>query len=190
MPKLTNSKLPKYCRLSGRNIAFFWKDGKRVYLPGKFGSPESKEAYNKEMALILAERVEEKTEQKKPIRKRTDKITVLEMVAEFLVWGETYYVRNGEPTGTLDDFILASKPLVEQYGELQVEKFVQMDLIEIQDFLVKSGISRGHINQRIKNIKRIFNWAAGRGLISHNVAGRWHCCLNIKKTRKKRNPPS
>jgi len=195
MPKLSPSQLPQYCRLSGRNLAFYWKNGNRIYLPGKFNSPESLQAYREQMDAILEERVD-KGAGKKQLqtatvqKKKSDKLAILEMVTEFLLWGETYYVKGGKPTGTVKDYALASKPLVDMYGELLVEKFVQMDLIGIQEHLVKSGISRGHINQRIKNIKRIFNWAAGRGLISHNVAGRWHCCLNIKKTRKKRNPPS
>ena len=169
MPKLSPSKLPKYCRLSGRSIAYYWKNGKRIYLPGKFNSPESLQAYREQMDSLLEERVD-KVAGKKQLqtataeKKKSDKLAILEMVAEFLLWGETYYVKDGMPTGTIKDYALASKPLVDMYGELLVEKFVQMDLIGIQDFLVKSGISRGHINQRIKNIKRIFNWAAGRGL--------------------------
>ncbi|MCL2347984.1 MAG: hypothetical protein FWC50_06940 [Planctomycetaceae bacterium] len=175
MPRLTNSKLPKYYRLSGKNIGYFWKDGKKVYLPGKYGSPESKAAYDRAMASLLEERaiqVDGKdkitvTDQEKQSPKiDMEKITIVGMVAEFLEWGKGYYVKNGIPAGTLDDFVLASKPLVGKYGNTLVKKFVQMDLIRIQEHLVKSGISRDHINKRIGRIKRIFNWAAGRGLIS------------------------
>ena len=55
IPKLTQN-LPKHCRFSSRNVAYFWLNGQRVFLPGEFNSPESLEAYHLEMATLSQER--------------------------------------------------------------------------------------------------------------------------------------
>ena len=47
-------KITEVLPSSKKNIACYWKDGKCVYLPGAFNSPESKEAYDNEMALLLS----------------------------------------------------------------------------------------------------------------------------------------
>jgi len=138
MPKLTNSKLPKYLRVASRNRGFYWKDGKRVYLPGLYNSPESLKAYKEQMDLIFEERLSEKTEPQ-TITLKTNQLTVAELVAAFLKWGETYYVKNGKPTGTNEDHELASRPLVELYGNFKVDKITQLELIAIQEFLVTKG---------------------------------------------------
>jgi len=184
MPKLTNSKLPKYLRVASRNRGFYWKDGKRVYLPGLYNSPESLKAYKEQMDLIFEERLSEKTEPQ-TITLKTNQLTVAELVAAFLKWGETYYVKNGKPTGTNEDHELASRPLVELYGNFKVDKITQLELIAIQEFLVTKGLSRKHLNARIGRIKRIFNWGTGRGIISHDVAGRLKFVENLKKGRTK-----
>ncbi len=50
MPKLT-SRPPAYCRYAPRGTACVRLDGKRHYLPGPYGSPDSREAY----ARLIAE---------------------------------------------------------------------------------------------------------------------------------------
>jgi len=96
MPKLTNSKLPKYCRLSERNLGFYWRDGMRIYLPGQYGSPESLKAYNEKMASLLEERVDEVAE--KLLQTATPRIpkdiTVLEFFVRFLEHAKKYYVKS------------------------------------------------------------------------------------------------
>ena|GEM_PF-4481686 len=53
MPKLS-SRQPKYLKAQRRDMAFYWLNGKRVYLPGKFKSPESIAAYNTAMSDLSA----------------------------------------------------------------------------------------------------------------------------------------
>lgn len=48
MPKLKN-RTPKYCRFGTRNVAFYWQNGKRIFLPGTYGSCLSLVAYHRAM---------------------------------------------------------------------------------------------------------------------------------------------
>ena len=185
MPKLPPSKLPKYCRVPQKNIACYWKDGKRVYLPGAFNSPESKEAYDAEMASLLSQRADELIDKKRPATKTSNNLTVLELVVKFLEWGETHYVKNGKPTGTNKDFVKSSKVLVKLYGDLSVKKFAQKEMIHVQDYLVDQGLSRRTVNDYIRRQKRIFNWGVSRGIIDHTIADRLKYVEALRKGKTK-----
>jgi hypothetical protein len=169
MPRL-KAKLPKYCRFSGRNVACYWLNGQRVILPGEFNSPESLEAYHREMANLSQERASGKQHQ--TAHRKVNQLSIKEMVDTFLEWGKTHYLKNGQPNRTTEDFERSSRMLVDLFGNLPVEKFSQREMIVVQDSLVKNGLARRTVNDYVSRSKRIFNWAVGRGIISHDVAGR------------------
>jgi integrase len=182
MPKLKSSQ-PKYCKHSKRNKAFFWKDGRQVLLPGAYNSPESLQAYNSQMALLYEERADEVAGRIKVFCGKINHLTVAELVAQFLKWGESYYVKNGKPTGSNADYELASRPLVDLYGHFQVNKITQRELISVRKIMVSKGLARKTINDRTCRIKRIFNWAASEGHISWDIAKNLECVENLKKGR-------
>ena len=134
----------KYCRLSSRNIGFYWRDGKCVYLPGLYNSPESLQAYHQAMAEINEAKANDVAVIRPEITatRKPNHLSVLELVVAFLKWGETHYVKNGKPTGSNEDYHLASKPLVEKYGHIQVGKFTQRELIAIRNSMNDNGLSR------------------------------------------------
>jgi hypothetical protein len=187
MPKLSDSNLPKYCRLNDRNIAFYWRDGKRVYLPGHYGSPESKEAYNKQMASLLDHRNDEVVEKKK-LRSCTIKdITVAEIIARFLQHAEVYYVKNGKQTDTAYQYKVATQPIMddEKFCGLQASKFTQSKLKSIQEKMVDSGLARKTVNARIDKIKTVFKWAVGEELIEPEVHLKLKYVQGLQKSRTK-----
>jgi hypothetical protein len=88
MPTLIQ-KQPKYSRLSGRNIAFYWHKGRKVYLPGAYSSPESLSAYHQAMADLS----KEKADQVKSLSntQRINQFSVKKLIETFLDWSKTYY---------------------------------------------------------------------------------------------------
>jgi len=186
MPKLTNSKLPKYCRVPEKNIGYFWKDGKKIYLPGKYGSPESKAAYDRAMASLLEERVDEKDEIKPSLPKitSTKDITVRELFVRFLKHAETYYMKNGKPTGEAEQFAYSLKIPKELFGDLKAAKFGKAELKFVQKEMIESGnLCRNTINKRIRKIKHVFKWAVEEDLIDEETALRISSVKPLKKGR-------
>ncbi|MDR1958152.1 MAG: hypothetical protein LBQ54_03755 [Planctomycetaceae bacterium] len=161
MPKLKKS-LPRYLKASGRDTAYFWYAGKRVYLPGKFNSPESVAAYNRAMSELAAIKADESLSVS-----FTGKTCYT--VAAFLRWGETYYTKNGQSTGANEQYYYATIQLIGLYGDLDTDKFRQKEFRRVIEMMEKSGnMSRKTINSRIWNIKRIFDWG-----VSHEMVSRW-----------------
>ena len=195
MPKQTH----KYCRLTNRNIGFFWKDGKRVYLPGLYNSPESLAAYHNAMAEINEAKANEVSDKKKsnisvPIQTNA-KLTVAELVAMFLEWGKSHYVKNGKPTGANDQYYHASIELVKEYGHYVVTSFTQRELIALRNSMNVGGLlSRKTINDRLTRIKRIFNWGVSEGHYGCEIAKNLEYVETIRKgctvlpERPKRKP--
>ena len=170
MPKLL-VRQPKYCRLSGRNVAYYWREGRRIYLPGLYGSNESIAAYHKEMALWAEERAAETSDKKlKPFAGKQNQLTVAELVAQFLVWADENYVKDGKPTGAADQYEYATRIMIDKFGDSPASEFTQQELIAVQDAFKKNKISRQVINDRVARIKRIFNWGVSQGLVSIEVA--------------------
>jgi integrase len=193
MPKQTH----KYKRLSSRNIGYYWLCGKRIYLPGLYNSPESLQAYHLAMAELNEAKADDVAVKKNEIitaTRKVNQISILELVTAFLKWGETYYVKNGKPTGENSNIYYGTKILVETFGHLNVKKFTQQELKIVRDKLVESGVCRGVVNQRLGIIKRTFSWGVGEGLIDPELHLRLTYVKNLHKGRsiakdhKKRKP--
>ena len=173
----------KYLRFPGRNYAFYWYDGKRIRLPGTYNSTESKQAYFEAMAQIEKAKIEEK---KKPQLPKQQQITVVELVTAFLDHAKIYYRKNGKQTSTLKIYEISSRYLVEMFGNMKVDKFSQVELISIQEYLdEKINLSRKTVNSYITCIRNFFNRGVERGLVSHEVAGRLGFVKPLKEGRCK-----
>jgi len=184
MPKLTK-KNPEYKRRPETDSAYFWLKGKKIYLPGKYNSPESIAAYNAEMAkLSLARSTGTESEpipsgkERKIVR---DTPTVSILVAKFLQWGDGYYQKNGMPTGTNDDYDYASRKLVELYGHYNVTQLTQEEMENVLCAMIDADLSRQHINDRLSRIKRIFKWGVMKKLILQSTADEILCVESLHK---------
>ena len=181
MPKL-KEKLPKYSHLNG--MGFYWLNAKRVYLPGKFSSPESLAAYHEAMSSLSQDRTEtSNAQQLQTANRKANQLSVKELVDMFFDWGKTHYLKNGKPSETIKDFDKSCKVLLDLYGRITVDDFSQRELITVQEILVSNGLARKTVNDYLRRQKRIFNWAAGRGIISHEIAGRLKFVESLKAGR-------
>ena len=183
MPKLKTTQ-PKYCRVSGRNVACYWRDGRRIQLPGPYGSPESLTAYHLEMALWAEEQAVIASESKPRPCKR-NQLTVAELVAQFLIWADGHYVKDNEPTGAADQYDFATRIIVDSFGTFPVAKFTQQEMNKVRDRMTNTKLSRKEINRRIGKIKRIFNWGVSQGLVDANIALNLKFVEPLKKGRTK-----
>jgi integrase len=159
-------------------------------LLGKFGSKGSKAEY----ARVIAEwEAKDRRGVPEADRKSTD-ITINELLAAFWDHANVYYRMDGKPTGELSDLRLAQRPLMELYGHELASSFGPLALEAIrrqmitqpivtrikiadpktgkrvwQEKLLRVGLARGVINQRIDKIRRVFKWGVSKELVAPEV---------------------
>jgi integrase len=176
MPKLLY-KHPEYVqhKASGRARVFY--DGKYHYLPGKYGSPESREAYygilkrlKNGLTTITAPASAEEAPRETIAPKM---LTIPELIERYWEHCENYYRGPGRvPTGETANIKCALRPLLELFdpGMLAME-FKTTHLETVRDHMIECGWSRKYINKAIGKIKRLFKWAVGKQYVTAEVFG-------------------
>ena len=108
MPKLKN-RVPSYRLHKRSGLAVVTLDGKDHYL-GQYGTPESREEYNRLIAQWLTHHRRRSSAQTSQGRKGDD-ITVSELLVAYWRFAETYYVKNGKKTDEQRAIKYTMKPL-------------------------------------------------------------------------------
>ena len=158
MPKLLH-KLPSYRRHSTRDSAFVVIAGQRIYLPGRFGSEESKAEYRRLCAEWI---VQDRPSTPRP---PMGQLTIVELMIQFWRHCERHYVKNGEPTDEQAGIRLAIRPLRELYGSTPAAAFGPLKLKAVREQMIAQGLARTTINQNIGRIRRMFRWGASEELV-------------------------
>ena len=177
MPKIKKG-LPKYCKFSHRNQAYYSWKGKKHPLPGAYGSQESYDAYHLRMAKLLEMRASENEHILELQNSEMNQLTVADLVALKLADGKTHYVMNGRDTGTCAILKRATKIMLKDYGDWDVVRFTQKELNlvigKLQQQKKKNGqfISVNHVNRRRDTIISIFNWGYKAGHITFDIPER------------------
>lgn len=154
-------KLPKYCKHNRRDKAYVWDKGKQVYLPGKYGSDESKSAY---WAFVANRNAADATRDIAPEHIGS---TVAWLAAEFLQHAETHY-----PDGENSEYWnchYALQHLVRYHGRDRLEEFGPRKFGAFLLALADEGKARTYINQCRNKIVRAWKWAVSQEYISPNV---------------------
>lgn len=162
-------RVPKYRKHSSRNKGFVEVSGKRIYFPGKFNSAEPLTAYSDFLKSIA----KESSPRGPDIRAtRGDDVPICLLVDRFLAWSETKFIKHGRSTGTFEKFRdNVTPPLLELFANLATSKFGPLDLKEVRQKFVESGLCRNEVNDRTMRIKRIFNWGVENELVPESTAG-------------------
>jgi hypothetical protein len=186
MPRLAH-KLPSYCRHKASGQAVVTLDGRDVYL-GSFGSPESKDAYDKAVAEWLA-----RGRSAPPPSGQTPPVdlTVSEVILTFLKQADQHYGSPiGEPTPEVNINIKdAVRPLRRLYGKTPARDFGLLALIAVRDEMVRSGtLARGTISARVGRIRRAFRWAASLEMIPATVPAALATLDALKRGRTPARP--
>jgi len=188
------SRVPKYrCKKSnGRKYACVslpdGTGGRRDVILGKYGSKESRTEY----ARVIAEW--EAAGRRLPHGTAAD-LTVNELILAFWPHAEKHYRHvDGRPTGELNDYRLSLRTLKTLYGHTAAKDFGPLALKAVRDQLIRQpitirvktidpetgktvwtqkvirqGLARGVINQRIGRIRRLFKWGVESELIPASV---------------------
>src|SRR5206468_2019476 len=141
---------PKYRHFKPRGLAVVRIEGRDIYL-GKFNSPESWEKYGR----VIAEwRSGQATATISPVEGDLPECpTVNEVILEFMKWADGHYRHaDGTPTGELDNFRHALRPLKCLYGSTPAKSFSPKPLKAIRQDMIDAGLSRGTINARVAKI--------------------------------------
>jgi integrase len=178
MPRLVN-RPPAYThhKPSGRARVRF--QGRDHWLPGKYGSKESREAYARFVATLSdGEAFDPRTEDE-----LRSTITINELVLAYKKHAEAYYRKDGEPTGEHEVIKYALRPMRRMFGSTLAVEFGPKRLKMVRDEMISKGWSRRHINSAVGRIKRCFTWGASEELIPGSVALNLRALQGLKKDR-------
>ena len=198
-PRLT---VPTYRRhANGQAVVSVYRaDGSRteILLPGKFGSAESKQEYERVLAQLRA------NNGSLPQAKHATDITIVELVERFMEHARGYYVdpvtRN--PTSEILALVAAFRPLVRICGSEPAASFGPLALQAVRNAMLtgswigdderiertrkgrKIGLARTTCNDNIARIKLLFRWSASMELIPASVA---HALATVAGLRRGRS---
>lgn len=179
MPRLKHAE-PKYRlhKASGRAIVTL--GGKTVYCNGKYGSPESREHYERLKGAWLAEG----RPQMVVGCKENDELEVVDLCRRYWEHAKQYYRKNGEPTDTLYRVKQAINILCFLYGHTPAKEFGPRKLKAIQQTMASKGDSRKYANDKTECIKWIFRWGGTEELIPAAV---YHAIKLVPRLAKGRS---
>ena len=149
--RLTETEFPPYLR--NGEYARVWIDGQAISL-GKYGSPASKEKYNRIISEWLSNgrRLPDRYRQARAV------VTVAELIADYLDFAETEYSKHGKPTREYEHVVTITKVAQELYGSCPVEDFSPMSFRVIRDRLIAKNLTAIYINQQMARLVRMFRW--------------------------------
>lgn len=144
-------KPPKYRRHSSRDIGFAERNGKRLYFPGKYGSEQSRAAYER---FIRGENV--------IVVEPHSAVSVHTLAMLFLDWAQRYF---GEGRTRYGVYRTAMRPLLEKFGPEIATDFGPRKLKQLQEHLASQGLKRSYVNYTINAVRYCFKWAASEELV-------------------------
>jgi integrase len=134
-----------------------------VYL-GRFGSEESKQAYQR----VIQEWLLERTVPPPVAECSAVERSVAELIEAYQAHAEEYYRHSASERKRIK---LAMRPLRELYGTLPAAKFGPLALRAVrQRMIVSEDLARITTNQRIGVIKRLFKWGVENELVPASLS--------------------
>jgi len=86
--------------------------------------------------------------------------TLDDVAGRFGAWADTYYRRtDGQPTRETANCEIALRPLRVAHGRKAIDGICYQDIWDTREELVRAGLNRTTINQRVGIWKRFFSWA-------------------------------
>lgn len=184
------TKVPAYClhRASGRAVVRVF--GRDVYL-GQYGSPESHEAYEREITRWRAAKQQAANNRDDKVLAAGFNLTINETLARYRTFAEEFYSKDGKPTSELADMKYALRPLRILFGETLARDFGPLKLKEVRESMIDAGLSRGVVNRRVNRIRRFFKWAVAEELVPPMVCEGLRAVQGLKfgRTRAPEAPP-
>lgn len=182
-----NSRIPSYRLHKASAQAVVVLSGTSIYL-GRWNSAESQAAYERVVAQWLAngrrlpQREAHSGEAATAIA--ANDLRVSELILAFFDHAKTHYRHpDGTPTGELDNYRDALRPLRRLFGNTPAEEFGPLRLRAVREDMVKSGLCRSTINARIHRVRRAFRWAASMEMIPGSVMEALNTVASLQRGR-------
>ncbi len=166
MPASTKPRVPVYRHHKPSGLASVRIEGRDIYL-GPHGTPESRAEYKRVIAEWLANHKAESNGSNEN-RKVANRI-VDELIAAYLDFAKSYYVKNGALTGEYRNLGDALRPLTTLYGRTRVADFGPSSLKAVRQAMIETDLCRRTINNRINRIRRVFKWGVENELVPAEV---------------------
>ena len=160
------SQSPKYRHYRPKDLAVVRIDGHDHYL-GKHGSPESWERYHR----LLAEKATARGACYPPKTvPAASGPTVSGLILSFWEYAQEHYRRpDGTPSEELGNLKAALRPVRKLHGQTPASDFGPLALRSVRQEMIRSGLARSSINDRVNRIRRAFRWAASLELVPASV---------------------
>lgn len=174
MPRSENY-VPKYCKHKASGLAIVTIRGQDHYL-GPYGSKASRIEYDRLiMEWLAAGRPADDP--------RTLAILVKDILLQFWKFAKRHYRKDGQPTGTADNYKPALRLLRRYYGNTPAAEFGPKALKALRHKMILEGNSRSYINENVSRIRRMFRWAASEELIPAEVFNALATVTSLPKGR-------
>lgn len=155
-------RVPAYRLHKARGCAVVTLQGRNFYL-GAFGSPESRAKYNRLIAGYLRGERPEAAPTGLPY-------PVAKLCGDFLAWAKREYrTSSGEETRSVENCRDALRTLFELFADVNAAEFGPRSLVLYRDELVRHGLARSTVNDRVKLVRRAFRWATENELVPPSV---------------------
>ena len=181
MPKLKPGQRPKYRHHKPSGRAVVTLDGKDEYL-GPYDSEESRSAYYRLTDAWLARKSVIKPDHS--VRSEpaviSDVRLVGELVLKFDEWAQRHYFSNGEVGRECTNIQHALRPLVSLYGNRPVDDLNFNAFERVRESMVREGLTRKVVNDRMRRIRMVMRWASAREMVSPKVVS---ACDGVKALR-------
>jgi hypothetical protein len=170
-------RVPSYRFHKGTGEAVVVLDGRSIYL-GRWNSPQSRDKYQSVLAQWLASPLSSL-----PAGSSFDSdggqpespgisasLRVADLMLAFIDHAKRHYRHpDGRPTGELDNFKDALRPLRKMFGAEPASEFGPRRLRAVRQQMIEDGLCRTTINARIQRIRRVFRWGASMELVPGHV---------------------
>jgi integrase len=176
MANTSSLRVPKYRRHKPTGQAVVTLSGRDLYL-GKYGTAASKQAYQRVTAEWLQAGGNLSAQQ--------DGITVVEIIAAYMRFARTYYVKDGKPTNEVKTVSRALLVVKELYGRESAVKFGPLALKTVREAMIEKDWCRKQINKQIDRVKRVFKWAVSEEMLPGSVYEALRTVTGLRKGRSK-----
>jgi integrase len=153
-------RVPKYRLHKATGQALVEIRGRRTYL-GKYDSPSSHERYRQ----IIAELMSSPSTQVSTSSKRTEPLTIDELILLYFQFAKGYYVKDGQPTNEIVALRAALRRLRGLYGSTLVNEFGPKAFKLVRESMIQERLSRKYVNDSMARVTRMFRWAVAEELI-------------------------
>jgi len=178
-----SKRVPSYRLHKASGQAVVTLNGTDIYL-GKHGSEPSRATYSKVIGQWLSHCKLPPASSSTGGIPSNALIDLHQLFNAYYDFAKVYYVRDGKPTGEVENVEFASRPLIELFGFMLVCEFRPSNLKAVRQKMIENNLCRKTVNNRINRIRRIFKWGVENDMVPPDV---FHALQAVAPLRRGRD---